>query len=269
MLNDVRVRARSWLGGQLRRGSRTVLLTPHSTRVGNLLYFWLHADIEAAAGRDLRVLRNDHVAAWEPIWPELPAQLGADVVRRTDRRLDVPPMHFQRFGYDFDRSQLADFIGTRLLTPQFDALAPDRDPGLLVVNVRRGDYYSNEEYRARYAMDVVRYVRCAADLAAGGSKISRVALVSDDPKWCLDHLDFLRALGPLHVAVGTAAEHLAFLSSACHLVLANSTFSYWGAYLAAAQGDRPTVIAPAFHATHVNEGLAWQLDPAWQTVDLT
>ena len=59
VLNDVRVRARSWLGGQLRRGSRTVLLTPRSTRVGNLLYFWLHADIEAAAGRDLRVLRNE------------------------------------------------------------------------------------------------------------------------------------------------------------------------------------------------------------------
>lgn len=267
MLDAVRIRARSWVGRQLRRGSRTVLLTPHSTRVGNLLYFWLHADIQASAGRDVRVLRNDHVAAWEPIWPGLSSQLGADVVQRTDRLLDVPPKHFQRFGRDFTRSQLDDFIRARLLTREFEALAPDRDPGLLVVNVRRGDYYSNEEYRARYAMDIVRYVREAADLATAERAISRVAVVSDDPQWCLDHLDFLGDLGPIGVVTGTPAEHLGFLSSACHLVLANSTFSYWGAYLAAARGHEPTIVAPAFHAAHVNEGLAWQLDPTWQTVD--
>ncbi|MCF6376281.1 alpha-1,2-fucosyltransferase [Nocardioides KLBMP 9356] len=235
--------------------------------MGNLLYFWLHADIQAAAGRDVRVLHNAHVAAWDPIWPELRPRFGADVVRRTDRLLNVPPTHFQQFGRDFSRSELDAFVRTRLLTPEFISLAPDPDPNLLVVNVRRGDYYSNDEYRARYAMDIARYVRRAVDLAAARASISHVAIVSDDPRWCLDHLDFLGGLGPVRIVSGDPADHLAFLSSARHLVLANSTFSYWGAYLAGVRSDSPTVVAPAFHAVDINDGYAWQLDPIWHMID--
>lgn len=268
MFDGARIRARSWGGRQLRRGRRTVLLAPHSTRVGNLLYFWLHAHLRQAAGREVRVLGNQHVQDWATLWPLIPEQLAVDGVRRTDRLLEVPPTHFQDFGRDFSRAQLDAFIRARIMTAEFESLRPRPDPHLLVVNVRRGDYYSNDEYRARYAMDIEQYVERAVGLLAAPARIRRVGLVSDDPGWCLEHLGFLRKLGSLDVVTGTPPEHLAYLSSACHLVLANSTFSYWGAYIAAARGHASTVVAPTFHAAHVNGGVAWQLDPHWQTVDL-
>lgn len=267
MISDSRIRLQSWAGRQLRRGPRSVLQAPATARVGNLLYFWLQAHIQEVAGGDLRVLENDHVGMWKPVWPEMSDRLGARVTTRFDRKLEVPVKHFQEFDKDFSRHQLAAFATSCLMTREFARWLTPPDPALLVLNVRRGDYYSNLEYRARYAMDIEDYVRRAVDIVTSSVAIRSVAIVTDDPQWCASHLTWLRHVGETRIVEGPPVAHLASLASASNLVLANSTFSYWGAYLAGATQGGAMVVAPHFHAAHVNDGRAWQLDPWWHIVD--
>lgn len=213
------------------------------------------------------MLDNEHAEMWKPLWPDALESLGVRHARRFDRRLEVPARHYQEFGVDFTAEQLRDFVRSRLVTPEFTKWMPPRDPELLVLNVRRGDYYSNPEYRARYAMDIEEYVRRAVDVVTSSATVRRVAIVSDDPGWCSSHLGWLRDLGATSIVPGPPVSHLGLLASASNLVLANSTFSYWGAYLAGVTREDAVIVAPRFHAAHVNGGRAWQLDPAWHVVD--
>ncbi len=62
--------------------------------------------------------------------------------------------------------------------------------------------------------------------------------------------------------------HLAMLSNAPRLILANSTFSYWGGYLSSWRFGSPArVVAPWFHIRTDLGGAAWQLDPRWSVVE--
>ncbi|MDT1904142.1 hypothetical protein FPK34_25985, partial [Acinetobacter baumannii] len=63
-------------------------------------------------------------------------------------------------------------------------------PDATVVNVRRGDYYSVPEHRAKYGMDIRGYLS-AALRALGAPADSPVVLGSDDPAWCVENLSDL------------------------------------------------------------------------------
>lgn len=259
---------RPWLAEQLRRGPRTVVLTPMSARVGNLLYFWLRANTERQEGRDVRVRESEHFADWPSVWPEVAALSVARLeIARTDRLLAVPTLHFQRYGTDFTRSQLEGFIHQCLLTSEFTAAMSEPDPSILTVNVRRGDYYSDPEFRERYGIDLEGYLRRAVDVASAPGGVRRVVVVSDDPGWCDDQLTWLREVGPVEISDGGPLRHLAILASATNLVLSNSTFSYWGGYLASAASETCRVVAPRFHVRDVNDGVPWQHDPNWTVID--
>lgn len=255
------------LAKQLRRGSRTVLLTPMTARVGNLLYFWLRAHRERGHGRDLKVRESEHFGEWPAVWPSVTTLSVPRLdIGRTNRLLPVPPMHFQRFGTDFTQSELERFILDCLLSDAFGAAMRERDPTTLTINVRRGDYYSDPHLRSVYGIDVDAYLRRAVDVL-GSRDLRRVVVVSDDPGWCAEHLDWLRKVGPVEVAPAGPLHHLATLASASNLVLSNSTFSYWGGYLASTLDDGCHVVAPRFHVRDIDEGRPWQHHPSWSTAD--
>lgn len=255
------------LAKQLRRGSRTVLLTPMTARVGNLLYFWLRAHREREHGRDLKVRESEHFGEWATVWPEMvDLSVRRSDIGRTNRLLAVPPMHFQRFGTDFTRMDLELFIRNCLLTDAFVAAMGERDATTLTINVRRGDYYADDELRSVYGMDIGSYLHSAVD-RIGARDLRRVVVVSDDPAWCEAHLSWLRDVGPVQVAPVGPLHHLATLASASNLVLSNSTFSYWGGYIASTLDDGCRVVAPRFHVRDIDGGRPWQHHPSWTTAD--
>lgn len=259
---------RPWLAEQLRRGPRTVMLTPMTARVGNLLYFWLRAHGEREGGRDVRVRESEYFAEWPSVWPEVARLSIARLeIGRTDRLLGVPPLHFQRYGTDFTRDHLERFIRECLLTSAFTAAMTEPDPSALTINVRRGDYYSDPEFRERYGMDLEGYLRRAVDVGTAPGGVRRVVVVSDDPDWCGEQLVWLREVGPVEIVLGGPLQHLATLASATNLVVSNSTFSYWGGYVAGAVSDTCRVVAPRFHVRDVNNGMPWQHDPRWTVID--
>lgn len=256
----------------VRRGRRTVLLTEEWPRLGNFLYFWLHAYVNQRSGSDYRVMRNRTTEDWLRVLPEIRSQLTIprDGLRVWDQReWPQPPEYYQRFGSDYSRSLLHDFVRGMLLESPLLAGVDDGGRGAsVVVNVRRGDYALPGHWR-NFGFELEPYLTEALRRAAARRGILGILVVSDDPPWCSENLHhLLRPFAPVKYGYdSTPHEDFRTICGARTLVCANSTFSYWGGYVSSAlHGPESHVIAPNFHARLVNGGVAFQLDPSWDVV---
>lgn len=254
----------------IRRGDRTVLWTEdYHMGVGNHFYLWMWADIRVAGGQDTVVLQRPTMDYWLPHFPDVqPLVVRRGQVGLTDRRVVDSP---HRFGIDFTENQLADFIQRRVRTaPAIAAVDPAAvDPQRLIVNIRRGDYYSNPKFRGIYGIDLDAYVRVAIERAAADGRIGSIHVVSDGIDWCRDRLGWLADFAPLTFADGdTALQNLVTIATARKLILTNSTFSYWGAHISnVIHGDNHAqVYAPWFHVRTIEGGRAIQNDPRWTII---
>ncbi|HEY2251916.1 MAG TPA: alpha-1,2-fucosyltransferase [Planctomycetaceae bacterium] len=111
-------------------------------------------------------------------------------------------------------------------------------PQTISLHVRRGDYVSKPEYHplqpVEYYVQAIRHIEQRAPVA-------RILCFSDDPGWCQAHLAFDPRV---EVMVGEPDYlDLALMSMCRHHVIANSAFSWWGAWLNAEPGK--IVVAPA------------------------
>lgn len=110
------------------------------------------------------------------------------------------------------------------------------------LHVRRGDYVSLPQAASHHgSCDIDYYRQALAELQRRHGALEVFAF-SDDPAWVASDL---RVGAPLHVvsdAAGAAHEDLWMMQHCRHYVIANSSFSWWGAWL----GSTPhsSVIAP-------------------------
>ncbi|MBM6404299.1 alpha-1,2-fucosyltransferase [Phycicoccus sp. CSK15P-2] len=264
--------AKARLLGLVRRGPRTVLWTRPEYGLGNLLYLLMHAHARRGRGEDVLVRSTPTLERWLPLVPAAQDLVVAPGdVRLTDRRDVHPPFRWGRdwAADELDRFQSDVLAGSPLLDPEgTTALGPDD----VVVVVRRGDYWSVPEHRATYAFDTVAYVRAAMALQREvGGPVPRVHVVSDGPRWCRAHLGWLEESARLTFVDPdqTPRAQLATLAGASRLVVTNTTFGYWGGYLAGHRSGRPElVVAPRFHARGPSWGsVATQLDPRWTVLE--
>lgn len=132
----------------------------------------------------------------------------------------------------------------------------------VAVHVRRGDYVSSPQVR-----EVHNALEPAYYAAAGATLRERVGqatffLFSDDPDWAEAHV---RLPGPTAtVRSAAAADDLRLMAACRHAIIANSSFSWWGAWLGRHPGR--VVVAPArwFRSRPAPEGL---IPPEWIVVD--
>lgn len=241
-----------------------VIMTPtEGLRFGNWLYLWLSAHERSNAGNLTRVLEVPRMEPWLAAFPELRRlTISSAVMRFRDRRGWDHASWNQHFGVEFTRSTLNSFIEDCIV----DAIEPDAT-GSLVMNIRRGNYYTDPDLRARYAFDQVGYLTAA--LAHFG-EIQQLVVVSDDPQWCRDNLaDMLR--GKCDALVFADAEPLAnfrTVARASCIIGTNSTFSYWGAYIAGVLHKHPVIVMPRFHARFApGKTDAYHLDPRWTAIE--
>lgn len=110
----------------------------------------------------------------------------------------------------------------------------------VAVHVRRGDYVSDAAVAAAHGVLGEDHFRQALALARedGGD---RPVVFSDDITWAREHLDVTDALF-IEPAPGCDHEDLMLMALCARHVLSNSSFSWWGAWLA---GDDGLVVAPA------------------------
>jgi hypothetical protein len=113
------------------------------------------------------------------------------------------------------------------------------------VHLRRGDYVTVAKGSATHGTCDADYYRGAlAEIAQGTGLVPRAYVFSDDPGWARANLD----LGVETVVLGHNGpmqhyEDLRLMAACRHHVAANSTFSWWGAWLDPAVDK--IVVAPA------------------------
>jgi hypothetical protein len=111
----------------------------------------------------------------------------------------------------------------------------------IFVHIRRGDYVSNSAANKFLGLCPLDYYERAVKFMRGKVKNPRFFIFSDDISWVQDYLKIEDAV---YVSDGNLQdfEELALMSQCRHGVVANSSFSWWGAWLI----SNPTkiIIAP-------------------------
>lgn len=138
-----------------------------------------------------------------------------------------------------------------------DLLSQIEQDTSVAVHIRRGDYVTNAAAAEFHGLCDIDYYRAGLRYLASELGAFRVFVFTDDPAWALENLDFgvetLVLPGP-----GSRPDHEdLWLMAACHsFVIANSSFSWWGAWLGEHEDKR--VVAPQ----------RWFLDPSRGTSEL-
>lgn len=137
-------------------------------------------------------------------------------------------------------------------------------PEAVAVHVRRGDLLKKRNHV--FAVQSPRYYEEAARLVAERTGADHFFVFTDDPAWARAEVRLpgrtTFVSGP---EGGSAVDDFRLMSLARHIVMANSTFSWWAAWL----GERPgsCVIAPA--AWNYDGGRQPELVPSrWTTLDV-
>ncbi len=127
------------------------------------------------------------------------------------------------------------------------------------LHVRRGDMVHDSHTASVHGSCSVEYYRTACDEIARKAPTAHFFIFSDDPRWC-ESEDLTRGRPRTIVSQPGAGgdPHVdLFLMRLCrHFVTANSTFSWWAAYLGDSTGKMVIVPDP------------WFTDPSMDTSDL-
>lgn len=102
----------------------------------------------------------------------------------------------------------------------------------VMLHVRRGDYVSDPAANRRHGTcDLDYYQRAVASLARDVGRL-HLFVFSDDPAWCRDNIQLGHETTVVdHNDASRNFEDLRLMSQAKHFVIANSSFSWWGAWL--------------------------------------
>jgi hypothetical protein len=113
----------------------------------------------------------------------------------------------------------------------------------VAVHVRRGDYITNPNNNASLGTCSLEYYRKASDYIEQHVEEPHFFIFTDDPGWAKENLTFP---GPTRIVdhkLGKADyEDFRLMTHCKHFIIANSSFSWWGAWLA--NYPEKTVIAP-------------------------
>lgn len=139
---------------------------------------------------------------------------------------------------------LSDFTPKRAMPPRVRTLAKQMKQGNAVsVHVRRGDYVSNPAARKFHGVLTTAYYQRAFHEIQKHVKNPVFYIFSDDIAWAKKHLAFAEHIVYVSSGMTTADWQDLLLMAACkHHIIANSSFSWWGAWLGEKQGSQ--IIAP-------------------------
>lgn len=110
----------------------------------------------------------------------------------------------------------------------------------VAVHIRRGDYINTNFIplaETSYYLNSLEYIdkmECVDNL--------KLYIFSDDPQWCEENLSFLDKYEHEFIQGNRDYEDMYLISKCTYIIIANSTFSWWSAYLSNAK----FVLAPKF-----------------------
>ena len=116
------------------------------------------------------------------------------------------------------------------------------DVNSIAVHIRRGDYVTNPN-NASFGTCPLEYYQKANDCIGQHVKKPHFYIFTDDPEWAKGNLTFSGPTKVVDYNLGKADyEDFRLMTHCKHFIIANSSFSWWGAWLA--RYPNKTVIAP-------------------------
>ncbi len=138
------------------------------------------------------------------------------------------------------------------------------EPGSMVLHVRRGDYVTNPGAAAIYRHLSLDYYRRAVMARLTERTGVAVTVFSNDIAWCREHLQLPCPVQFVTESAGPQ-EEMILMSAAESIAIANSTFSWWAAWLS--NRTEPRVFAPRkwFHPGTLSD--RYLACPGWTLLD--
>ncbi|MES2226100.1 MAG: alpha-1,2-fucosyltransferase [Patescibacteria group bacterium] len=197
-----------------------------------------------------KILRQYHVG-FEP-----------DILRRTgDLYLDgywQSPKYFE----DIRGTLLEDFtLIAPLSGPAEDLKARMQATNSVSVHVRRGDYVSDQSVARVNGPCTLSYYERAVSEVRKRIEHPTWFVFSDDIDWVKENLDLPGTVIYVSGEAQSDQEELMLMAACSHNVIANSTFSWWGAWLN--QNPQKVVVAPTPWFNLHNGAYAHLIPSAW------
>jgi len=185
----------------------------------------------------LRVYRvSEKTHAFQP-WPDVPESLPAFLSGYWQS---------ERYFKEIAETVRDDFQVATPATGRTAALLEEIAGGESVaVHVRRGDYVTNPTAAAFHGLCDLDYYAAAVERIEAAVSQPRYYVFSDDIPWARQHLRFRHpAVFVDHTAAAPPCEDLRLMAACRHFVIANSSFSWWGAWLSRQPESEKIVVAP-------------------------
>jgi hypothetical protein len=112
------------------------------------------------------------------------------------------------------------------------------------LHIRRGDYVSNPVMNRFHGLCSLEYYQKGMEMVFSKTKNAHFFVFSDDPAWAKENVNSDHPLTFIDFnGAERAYEDLRLMSLCKHHVIANSSFSWWGAWLS--RNPSKVVVAPA------------------------
>lgn len=163
---------------------------------------------------------------------------------------------------------LTDFTPKAQLSASGQALLQQlADTNSVAIHIRRGDYVANPRVLRENGICSIEYYRKAAAEVEKTQKNTTYFIFSDDIDWVKANLE-LPATEMFYVQDATLSspQELYLMSQAKHNIIANSSFSWWAAWLN--QNENKIVVAPTpwFNTVTFDKNL---IPPTWIQIQKT
>jgi hypothetical protein len=127
----------------------------------------------------------------------------------------------------------------------------------VAIHVRRGDYLALQHQHT--VLPPAYYCRAMAQHSADGPR--QFLVFSDDPDWCAEAFPGCRILH-----TGNTYLDLCLMSMCDHFIIANSSFSWWGAWLSPAPGKRVVCPSQWWGPTLAHNGIQDLFPEGWRPI---
>jgi hypothetical protein len=162
----------------------------------------------------------------------------------------------EKYFLDEEAQVRRDFAFEAPVSPRARTLAESIDGSAVSVHVRRGDYVSRiRTHEFHGLLPIEYYERAAAALSERVPK-PHFLVFSDDPGWCRTNIKLPSTTTVVSHAESTPYEDMLLMSLCRHHIIANSSFSWWAAWLSTS--PEKVVVGPR----------AWFADESRDTSDL-
>ena len=170
--------------------------------------------------------------------------LGDFPLERVSRNSCVLLGYFQRHKYVDAVS--TDLIKSLSLSNVFSPVFSSQTNNDIAVHIRFGDYLTNLETRSFHGLSAMSYYVEAVKFLESSHSYDKIMIYSDNQQKAFADFTYEYGLGGLPVSVSTCTseyDDLAKISSSKGIVISNSTFSWWAAWIGT-QLHECNVVAP-------------------------